>query len=246
MAPTWFAIAGYGICSSLMLVVNKLAVHYLPAPSFVLLIQFIASFSVVKAFGVCGVIEVDALEWSKLRAFLPISAAFVACVYANIKTLQFGNVRDHRRRLGRRHGRERAGARTWLLWHSGARRRGRGVGPRPRLFTRSALCCNGDLAARTLSLFPDPSPTPRNITEESYSAAGGDVHCLPRLDAALHLPRGVGLPRPRAAELPLVGLPPRAPGRRCRVRRTLYPAHHDSRVFLLGLPTLPLLAAASG
>jgi len=76
-----------------MLVVNKLAVHYLPAPSFVLLTQFFASWFVVKGLGVCGAIEVDALEWKKLRAFLPISAAFVACVYANIKTLQYANVR---------------------------------------------------------------------------------------------------------------------------------------------------------
>jgi len=87
-----FAVVGYGICSSLMLVVNKLAVHYLPAPSFVLLTQFFASWFVVKAFGQCGAIEVDALEWRKLRAFLPISAAFLACVYANMKTLQFANV----------------------------------------------------------------------------------------------------------------------------------------------------------
>ena len=90
-----FAVIGYGMCSSLMLVVNKLAVHYLPAPSFVLLIQFFASWFVVKAFGVCGAIEVDSLEWRKLRAFLPISAAFIACVYANMKTLQFANVCIH-------------------------------------------------------------------------------------------------------------------------------------------------------
>jgi hypothetical protein len=89
-----FAVVGYGICSSLMLVVNKLAVHYLPAPSFVLLTQFFASWFVVKAFGQCGAIEVDALEKRKLRAFLPISAAFLACVYANMKTLQFANVRS--------------------------------------------------------------------------------------------------------------------------------------------------------
>ena len=34
---TTFAVVGYGACSSLMLVVNKVCVHLLPAPSFVLL-----------------------------------------------------------------------------------------------------------------------------------------------------------------------------------------------------------------
>tara|TARA_B100000524_G_scaffold347664_1_gene250137 strand:+ start:103 stop:276 length:174 start_codon:yes stop_codon:yes gene_type:complete len=38
-ASLLFAVLGYGACSSLMLVVNKLAVHHLPAPSFVLLAQ---------------------------------------------------------------------------------------------------------------------------------------------------------------------------------------------------------------
>lgn len=89
---TWFAVLGYGTCSSLMLVVNKLAVHHLPAPSFVLLAQFFCSWFAVKVCGMCGLIVVDRLEWAKLRAFLPISLAFLAAVFANVKTLQFANV----------------------------------------------------------------------------------------------------------------------------------------------------------
>ena len=91
-AVTWFAIIGYGTCSSLMLIVNKLAVHLLPAPSFVLLMQFFASWFAVKLVGCSGCIVVDALEWRKLLAFLPVSLAFLAAVFANIKTLQFANV----------------------------------------------------------------------------------------------------------------------------------------------------------
>jgi hypothetical protein len=34
-----FAIVGYMACSSLMLIANKLAVHFFPAPSFVLWAQ---------------------------------------------------------------------------------------------------------------------------------------------------------------------------------------------------------------
>uniref|UniRef100_A0A7S0LP39 Sugar phosphate transporter domain-containing protein n=1 Tax=Coccolithus braarudii TaxID=221442 RepID=A0A7S0LP39_9EUKA len=75
-----------------MLVVNKLTVHFLPAPSFVLLTQFFASWFVVKVLGLLGVITVDALEWRKLRAFFFVSVAFLACVFANMKTLQYANV----------------------------------------------------------------------------------------------------------------------------------------------------------
>ena len=89
---TTFAVVGYGACSSLMLVINKVCVHLLPAPSFVLLAQFFCSWVAVKACGVCGCIVVDQLEWGKLKAFLPISIAFLAAVFANIKTLQFANV----------------------------------------------------------------------------------------------------------------------------------------------------------
>ena len=87
-AKTAFGIAGYATCSSLMLITNKLAVHVLPAPGFVLLMQFVASWAAVKLCGMLGLIEVDALERSKLLAFLPVSVAFLACVFANIKTLQ--------------------------------------------------------------------------------------------------------------------------------------------------------------
>lgn len=92
VAVTAFAVIGYGACSSLMLVVNKVCVHLLPAPSFVLLMQFLFSWLAVKACGCCGFIVVDKLDWEKLKAFLPVSLAFLAAVFANIKTLQYANV----------------------------------------------------------------------------------------------------------------------------------------------------------
>ena len=69
-----------------MLIMNKIAVNVLPAPSFVLLMQFLTSWAAVKLVGVLGFIEVDALDTSKLLAFLPVSIAFLACVFTNIKT----------------------------------------------------------------------------------------------------------------------------------------------------------------
>jgi len=87
-----FAVLGYAACSSLLLVVNKVAVHLLPAPSFVLLAQVTCSWLAVKLCGWGGLIVVDDLEWPKLKSFFLVSAAFLACIFANIKTLQYCNV----------------------------------------------------------------------------------------------------------------------------------------------------------
>jgi len=73
-------------------VINKVAVHFLPAPSFVLLAQVTCSWAAVGFVGLFGFIEVDALEWHKLKAFFPVAAAFLACIFANIKTLQYANI----------------------------------------------------------------------------------------------------------------------------------------------------------
>ena len=81
VAKEAFAILGYGTCSSLMLIMNKVAVHLLPAPSLVLLCQFMASWIAVKLCGLCGCIVVDELEWKKVKQFWMVSVAFLACVY---------------------------------------------------------------------------------------------------------------------------------------------------------------------
>ena len=73
VAKEAFALLGYATCSSLMLVMNKVAVHVLPAPSFVLLMQFLASWLAVKVCGLCGCIVVDGLELTKLRQFFFVS-----------------------------------------------------------------------------------------------------------------------------------------------------------------------------
>jgi len=75
-----------------MLVVNKLAVHVLPAPSFVLLAQVTCSWVAVKLCGCLGLIDVDELDWTKLKGFLPVSVAFLACIFANIMILHHCNV----------------------------------------------------------------------------------------------------------------------------------------------------------
>lgn len=62
-------IAYYALCSSLMLVVNKVVIHNIPAPSTVLALQLGASAGLVYSAGILGFIQVDRLEWSKVKAF---------------------------------------------------------------------------------------------------------------------------------------------------------------------------------
>ncbi len=87
-----FACVGYMTCSSLMLVMNKLAVHFLPSPSFVILGQLVMSAVAVWVAGVAGFITVDALEKLKVIKFSFVAAAFLCCLFSNMKVLQFCNV----------------------------------------------------------------------------------------------------------------------------------------------------------
>jgi GDP-mannose transporter len=91
-AAATVAVLGYMLCSSLMLIVNKLAVHHLPAPSAVLLSQLIASAVACRTLGLMGVIEVEPLNVDKIKQFWIVPFAFLGTVFANIKILQFANV----------------------------------------------------------------------------------------------------------------------------------------------------------
>lgn len=86
------AVGGYMACSAMMLLVNKLAVHHLPTPSFVLFCQLFASALFTGGLGSAGVISVDKLEMSKVRRFWVVPVAFLGTIFANIKILQHANV----------------------------------------------------------------------------------------------------------------------------------------------------------
>jgi GDP-mannose transporter len=85
---TAFAVCGYALCSSCMLVTNKVAVHVLPAPSLVLFLQLASAAVSVWGCGAVGLISVDALSWPKVKGFAPVALAFLGVIFANIKTLQ--------------------------------------------------------------------------------------------------------------------------------------------------------------
>mmetsp|Transcript_22387 Transcript_22387/g.26978 ORF Transcript_22387/g.26978 Transcript_22387/m.26978 type:complete len:328 (+) Transcript_22387:238-1221(+) len=86
------AICFYALCSSSMLVVNKLAVHFLPAPAIVLFFQLFSSALAVKLFAVVGWVKADELEWTKVKPFMIVAIAFLGAIFTNMKTLQYANV----------------------------------------------------------------------------------------------------------------------------------------------------------
>lgn len=75
-----------------MLVINKVAIHHLPCPSFVLFCQLGVSALVVKSCGVMGYLDVDHIEWHKFRKFVFVVIGFLGTIFCNIKVLQYSNV----------------------------------------------------------------------------------------------------------------------------------------------------------
>lgn len=88
----YFAIIGYMSCSALMLLVNKITVNYLPAPSFVLLCQLVSSAVFTRTCGSLGFVKVDDLNLNKIKKFWIVPIAFLSTIFANIKILQHANV----------------------------------------------------------------------------------------------------------------------------------------------------------
>eukprot|EP00401_Gymnodinium_catenatum_P083180 CAMPEP_0117620426 /NCGR_PEP_ID=MMETSP0784-20121206/87121_1 /TAXON_ID=39447 /ORGANISM="" /LENGTH=340 /DNA_ID=CAMNT_0005424337 /DNA_START=49 /DNA_END=1071 /DNA_ORIENTATION=+ len=92
-SKTVFAIGGYMFCSATMLIANKIAVHFVPAPSFILLMQLIGTVIVVQGARVVGFLDnVDTLTFAKVKAFAPVALIFTATIYTNIASLQYANV----------------------------------------------------------------------------------------------------------------------------------------------------------
>eukprot|EP00924_Labyrinthula_sp_SR-Ha-C_P009417 snap_masked-scaffold_2-processed-gene-23.35-mRNA-1 protein AED:0.03 eAED:0.03 QI:0/-1/0/1/-1/1/1/0/295 len=92
MVNALFAIGGYMTCSALMLLVNKLSVHYLPAPSFVLLCQLLASALFTKLVSFLGYIPPVSFNLATAQKFYIVPFAFTGTIFANIKILEHANV----------------------------------------------------------------------------------------------------------------------------------------------------------
>ncbi|KAL1518611.1 hypothetical protein AB1Y20_002899 [Prymnesium parvum] len=82
----------YSAASSSLLLINKLCLHYIHAPSFISTLQFLCA-SVVPLFLMAtGLAPKDDWEWVKFKAYIYYVAMFVCTIYCNMKALEFSNV----------------------------------------------------------------------------------------------------------------------------------------------------------
>jgi hypothetical protein len=71
----------YGFCSSTLIVINKVAVHTLQAPVFILVLQLLFSAVVVKGLNFAGVLEAEGLQWNLVKPFMLIVLGFLGTLY---------------------------------------------------------------------------------------------------------------------------------------------------------------------
>ena len=82
----------YSVCSSGMLLVNKVVLTHIPAPACVTVCQFVCCAAFVSVAKACGRVEVEVLQWSRLRHFVLYVASFVMGTYSNMRALASTNV----------------------------------------------------------------------------------------------------------------------------------------------------------
>lgn len=77
----------YGLASSTLIVINKLAVHNVKAPVFILMCQLLFAAISVKGSAVAGFVEAEKLQCSLIKPFILIVFGFLGTLYANIQVM---------------------------------------------------------------------------------------------------------------------------------------------------------------
>lgn len=87
-----WAIAYYSLCSSCLLIVNKVALHIVPAPVFLLSLQLWFAVVFVYVLQAFDLLHVEPLCLKKSVKFIPVVVSFLGTLFSNAKVLQFSNV----------------------------------------------------------------------------------------------------------------------------------------------------------
>eukprot|EP00964_Phaeocystis_antarctica_P019494 scaffold10761_cov62-Phaeocystis_antarctica.AAC.8 len=87
-----WAMFTFSVCSSTLLLVNKVCMHRVPAASFISTVQFIATGITCLTLKYSGLAVVDDFEWVKVKPYLYYVVMFVATIYCNMKSLEHSNV----------------------------------------------------------------------------------------------------------------------------------------------------------
>lgn len=91
-ASVFGSIAAYGVCSSTMLLANKLATHYIPAPALVSAAQIVVCIVFVVHLHCAGVITVERPTKRRLVPYANYSVLFALSLFTNMHSLQHSNV----------------------------------------------------------------------------------------------------------------------------------------------------------
>lgn len=87
-----FSILSYSICSSTLLLSNKIILFYLPSPSIISLIQILSSLFFLFLLSSFFSIQIDKLEINKVKKYLIYVLAFTISRYSNMKSLENLNI----------------------------------------------------------------------------------------------------------------------------------------------------------
>lgn len=85
-------IVSYSMCSSMLLIINKVAVTYIPAASSIVLCQMASTAAFCKVLGMMGKAEVEPIVLEKAKKFAVLVIAFVAILFTNVMALKHNPV----------------------------------------------------------------------------------------------------------------------------------------------------------
>jgi len=93
-STTFFIGLAYFCASSMMLIVNKLAVTHLPIPTVVTSLQYVVAAAIVYASArLCKILEADtALRMDEVKRYVIVPFLFSLAIFSNMKLLETANV----------------------------------------------------------------------------------------------------------------------------------------------------------
>jgi len=92
-ATILFGVLLYAFCSSTLLVINKVAMHLVPDAPFILFCQFLSSSLAVRGLMCARTdIDIEELNWGKVKPFALACLVFYLCLLCNTRALKSVNV----------------------------------------------------------------------------------------------------------------------------------------------------------
>ncbi|KAG7555890.1 Sugar phosphate transporter domain [Arabidopsis suecica] len=85
-------VIGYALCSSLLAVINKLAITYFNYPGLLTALQYLTCTVAVWLLGKSGLINHDPFTWDTAKKFLPAAIVFYLAIFTNTNLLRHANV----------------------------------------------------------------------------------------------------------------------------------------------------------